>query len=284
MGEENEVKKGRVEGNLVDGATPSSAKAVALPNHNYLILSFVPLGICLLAFVTIYWSVWMAHQTPGHLPPGMTFPAISLALAKEPERIIGQVGFPLVSLCFLFIFFPFKSAGTALLGTSKYKNTFSTACWASLFGFINLAVVGILPLQDNAVDLMRGKANMEMQSIIHQLAALVFFMCSIYHIQAVLDIMENSQSLLFSNKRPENMLSYKVKRYCLYMLFLPAVISFTLHPSSVLMKFLGTKIIAAADVGGIGQYIAVFGISAYFTSYSLDFHRCYQIQCSRKES
>ena len=62
------------------------------------------------------------------------------------------------------------------------------------------------------------------------------------------------------------------------MMFMPAVLSFVLHPTSSIAKMLNlNNLIKAIDIGGIAQYIAVLAVMIFFTSYSIDFYHCHQI-------
>lgn len=264
-------------------ATGTSVPTLELPKYSYRILSVMPILLSLFACVTITWSVRLSREMPGHLPKGMRYPAISLALAKEPERKIGQIGFPLVSFFFCVCFFPFKDAATKTI-EAKLRSKFTTAFWAAFIGFMALAFLGIVPLQDNTVELAFGKkgGRLEFQSVVHQIAAAIFFGCSIYHCNTVLDIMDTTDSPLLSNKLVSNRTSYQCKLCSFYMMSLPAVVSFLLHPSSFMLKV--TKYwptVQVADSGGISQYLAVSAITLFFTSYSIDLYRCYEIQAAR---
>eukprot|EP00944_MAST-04C_sp_MAST-4C-sp1_P007181 g7181.t1 len=252
------------------------------PKYPYRFLAGLPIAICLGALSVIVAAVSLANRQAGHLPPGVTFPPISLAMAKDPERTLGQVGFPLVAFLFVIAYLPFKNVAVGSV-EKRHKDTVSNACWAALVGFVCLGIVGGIPLQDNAVDLMstnnRGtKPALETQSIIHQLAAAIFFMCSIWHSSTMLGIMQDTSSPILNANDKRNYWSYFFKQGSMYMMFLPAVVSFALHPTSSLSKILHLdKVIKAGDIGGISQYIAVFAVMIFFTSYSIDFYHCHKL-------
>ena len=256
--------------------------AYTFPSYPYRLLAGLPIAICVGAISVIVAAVRLANLQAGHLPRGVTFPPISLAMAKDPERTLGQVGFPLVAILFVVAYLPFKNIAVGTV-EKRHKDTVSNACWAALVGFVCLGIVGAIPLQENAVDLMaanRGgaKPTLETQSIIHQAAAGIFFMCSIWHSSTILGIMQDTESPILNAKNERNYWSYFFKQGSMYIMFLPAVVSFALHPTSSLSKVLHLdKIIKAGDIGGISQYIAVLAVMIFFTSYSIDFYHCHKL-------
>jgi hypothetical protein len=260
-----------------------SGKTYVLPDYPYLCLSFLPIAICIVAVVVIVLAVQLANQHKGHLPKGMTYPPISLAMAKDPERTLGQFGFPIVSVLFIICYLPFKKTVIMTL-EDRHKQNVSNACWAALFGFVCLGLVGAIPLQENAVNLSskNTKVKLQLQSIIHQLAAAVFFVCSIWHSQTILGVMVDTKSPILNVNIKRNYASYLFKQGSMYMMFMPAVLSFVLHPTSSIAKMLNLNdLIKADDIGGIAQYIAVLAVMIFFTSYSIDFYHCHQINTKK---
>ena len=182
------------------------------PKYPYRFLAGLPIAICLGALSVIVAAVSLANRQAGHLPPGVTFPPISLAMAKDPERTLGQVGFPLVAVLFVIAYLPFKNVAVGSV-EKRHKDTVSNACWAALVGFVCLGIVGGIPLQENAVDLMSSngggaKPALETQSIIHQLAAAIFFMCSIWHSSTMLGVMQDTMSPILNANDEKNYWSY----------------------------------------------------------------------------
>ena len=201
-------------------------------------------------------------------------------MAKNPERTYGQYGFPFVSLLFIICYLPMKNV-IVMTVEKKHKTSVSNACWGALIGFVCLGIVGAIPLQENAVLLgsKDSKVTLETQSIIHQAAAGIFFMCSIWHTQTILGVMVDTESPILNANIKRNYISYLFKQGSMYMMFSPAVISFVLHPTSSIAKMLKlNKLFNAGDMGGISQYIAVLAVMIFFTSYSIDFYHCHQIK------
>ena len=148
---EEDDKKTKYTSSSGSDKNAKASKTYVLPDYPYLCLSFLPIAICIIAVVVIVLAVQLANQHK-HLPKGMTYPPISLAMAKDPERTLGQVGFPIVSVLFIICYLPFKKTVIMTL-ENRHKQNVSSACWAALFGFVCLGLVGAIPLQENAVDL-----------------------------------------------------------------------------------------------------------------------------------
>ena len=52
--------------------TINSKTSYMLPDYPYLILSFLPILICIIAIVVIILAVKLANKYPGHLPKGVS--------------------------------------------------------------------------------------------------------------------------------------------------------------------------------------------------------------------
>lgn len=236
--------------------------------------AFLPLGILLVAFVTIVasYQATFASDILEFQHGTVVTPPISMLMFAGPGRRYGQVGFPLVSLLFggvtpLF----YRVLRTAIKKTRQLQSR--TTSWipvllvTSTLAFVCLAIVGAIPLQENLPLLMLQKVPLEYDSIIHQSAAAFFFLFSIIHMGTWLlfcRFWAQSDLPFYYKNSP---LSFAIKVVCFGLCFFPLPTAFLLHPISPLRQRLA---LSEADAGGITQYALVACVATFFASYSLE--------------
>ena len=144
------------------------------------VVALSPLGLFLIAFITIITSyqATFEHGILDFLGGRVKTPPISLLMFAGPGKRIGQIGFGLVSIlgcgCLPTFFSGLESATDQASGTIILLLRGSV-----LIAFSCLAVVGLLPLQEDIDLVITKKHPISWQSIIHQFAAALFFLFSI---------------------------------------------------------------------------------------------------------
>lgn len=181
-------------------------------------LRWLPLVACAVAFGTLY-TCWRLATELGHVPEGATMAPISLLVTRPPVRAIYAVGMTAVSVMFLGMAYPFKlylerTAERALADKV-------TGLWTSgAVAFVGLAVQGIVPLQpdiwDSFVDPDAEPPQLTAASMIHQSAAGVFFVGSMWHAVQAMQLLHGSAALPFRSRA-----SWYIKAVCATMALLP---------------------------------------------------------------
>ena len=150
-------------------------------------IALLPLGILTFATVTII-SAYKATFASGVLDfqEGIiTTPPISMLMFAGPGRRMGQFGFPGVSAMFGIVgptFFRQLTKAIAAVGSEKRHSVLKFCLKATAaVGFFCLAIVGIIPLQEDLELVIKRQVPIRKDSIIHQSAAGIFFACGIVH-------------------------------------------------------------------------------------------------------
>ena len=254
-------------------------------------IAFLPLGILAFATTTIV-AAYKATFASGVLDfqhGRVTTPPISMLMFAGPGRLMGQIGFPAVSVLFGMVgptFFQRLSQAITFADSQK-RHTFLQ--WSlkgtSLIGFLCLAIVGIIPLQEDLELVIKRQIPIRWDSILHQSAAGVFFFCGILHMGLWLALtMTCHPTLPFHwTQSPK---SFRLKVLCFFLCFFPLPTAFLLHPISPIRKKLSLN---SQDAGGITQYALVACVSTFFTSYACELwslqqftQRVTQIQSTKK--
>lgn len=231
------------------------------------VVALSPLGLFLIAFITIITSyqATFEHGILDFLGGRVKTPPISLLMFAGPGKRIGQIGFGLVSIlgcgCLPTFFSGLESATDQASGTIILLLRGSV-----LIAFSCLAVVGLLPLQEDIDLVITKKHPISWQSIIHQLAAALFFLFSIMHMGIWLYFTARkceSSNNSFHYKNSSK--SFVFKTICFTLCLFPLPTAFLLHPVSPVRKRLS---LTQADAGGLTQYALVACVSCFFASYS----------------
>lgn len=231
-------------------------------------LAVLPLGVLAFAAVTIV-AAYKATFAAGvldyqHRP--VTCPPISMLMFAGPGRRMGQIGFPSVSVLFNAVGWPFYGLLTRVIASTNKNHPillFGLKA-TSTIGFIGLAIVGLIPLQEDLELLMKRQVELRWDSIVHQTAALVFFLSSILHMGLWLWLATTCHPSLPIHRK-QSPKSFRLKVACFILVFFPLPTAFLLHPISPLRKKLELN---RNDAGGITQYALVACVSTFFASYS----------------
>ena len=261
------------------------------------LLALLPLGIFAVALVTIV-AAYQATFSAGVLDfygGTVKTPPISMLMFAGPGRLYGKIGFPLVGILFWCIAPTFfqgleqailvaykKSSTPTTTNDNSRMNPHSFAIFlltiSSFIAFICLAIVGLLPLQEDLefVITRRGHTKITTQSIIHQVSAAVFFCFAILHMVTWLVLMRTfrndtgQKSLFETNHSLSTRASMWIKSTCLVLCFVPLPQAFLLHPISPVHGKFG---LGKADRGGLMQYTLVACVAIFFASYSIELWR-----------
>ncbi|KAL3906404.1 MAG: hypothetical protein SGPRY_010558 [Prymnesium sp.] len=166
-------------------------------------------------------------------------PPVSLLMCDGPARIVGQIGFPAVALLFASCVPPMLRGLDLALGTEKHMLIRCVAFGSAPVAFLALAVVGALPLQRDICQVMLGRRELKVESIIHQVAAAVFFIGALVHMGAWLQLVTSvDASCVISSKSTPRSFTFK--------------------------KMTDT------DKGGLQQYLLILCVASFFSSYTLE--------------
>lgn len=223
------------------------------------LLPAAPPALAAFAFAVIYGcfrlSVSRGHHT-GIVP-------ISFFTYRYPERELGRVGFVMVSALFALLARPIvtameKAVERKLLGQVRWIKRSSHGAFAGL------AVVGLIPLQADILQVQSGLATLSMQSIVHQAGAVAFFVFSVCNAQAVLSLMQTTRSYFAAER---NRASVRLKVGTLSLCALPLLPSLILHPASGLAHWVPFR---WDDLAGLSQWSVVGALVLFWSTYALE--------------
>lgn len=234
----------------------------------------VTLTLAIIVIASSYVLTFRSSALDG-LGGQLVTPPISLLMADGPGRLIGQVGFPLISLGFGSCVPALRQGLYQLLGKNDHKMV-NYGILAAKTAFVALAVVGALPLQRNIVEVMQGRAQMTFDSMIHQSAAAVFFLGAQAHmiIWIIVTATVESSSPISRASAP---ISFYFKVSCLVFSFFPLPAAFALHPASPIRSRLN---LTDNDAGGLQQYALVVCVASFFASYTHELATFAKLQAS----
>lgn len=139
----------------------------------------------------------------------MRYPPISLFTYRYPEREVCRVGFAVISILFYQIAKPLLREMDGVV-EPNLRAEVGKMRWTSSLAFAGLAIVGLCPLQEDILS-----ASVNLQSMVHQVGALCFFLCSMLHVRTFLSIAQTTDSLLSSQtNRTSIMLKYTALSLC----------------------------------------------------------------------
>lgn len=237
---------------------------------NMLPAPYRPIVILLFA-ISIITSSYVAAFRSGVLEcPGLgtlVTPAISLLMFDGPGRLYGQFGFPVIALLFATCALPLRRGLVIALADEKPAPPSSAWLMGSAsVAFLGLALVGAIPLQRDVCEVMGGRARLSYASIVHQIAAAIFFAGSALHmgLWLMLATTVSRECIISRASRP---LSFFFKGACFVLSWLPLPAAFALHPASPVRTRLN---LSEADAGGIQQYALVLCVASFFASYALE--------------
>ena len=234
--------------------------------------ALLPLGLVFVEYITIAkaYKAAFASDVLDFLNGRVKTPPISLLMFAGPGKMIGQIGFPLISVlgcsCLPEFFRGIEKASGQQLA-KEYSNILLLLRVSVLIAFSCLAVVGLLPLQEDINLVITQKYPVNWQSIIHQIAAALFFMLSIFHMGIWLYFTARKCSSTMPIHYKNSSKSFAFKALCFLFSLFPLPAAFILHPVSPLRKKLS---LTNADAGGLTQYALVACVSCFFASYSYE--------------
>jgi hypothetical protein len=245
-----------------------------IPPAAYYLLSLLPVATAFMALKTI---VTCANQTweANVIPASLKFPPISLFGIIDPPKTIYFYGLGIITpALFLVSILPISSYMMDQVETEQ-KDEAWKASWTSAVAFVGLSIHGLVPLHPSILDVIQGKEvhNGEgtAQSTVHQLAAAVFFMLSMYHGFTVVWMLWTSNDLPTGYKRSGivGKLSFVVKAIAWVAQILPSFSGLLFHPAT--LSILGIKgTLDESEKGGLAQWWTVGCLIFFYLTYSLD--------------
>ena len=157
---------------------PADAQRPEPAAPNWALLKFTPPAAAALALATIGSCYSLAKQH-GHLPPGATTPPISLFGVRNPEYRLYAVGMSAVSALFCTMAAPLHR-WLSRAAAPQLQDDVTPITLSAVVAFGGLAVHGVVPLQEDIVEIIGGRrAEINSGTQVHQMAASVFFMCAL---------------------------------------------------------------------------------------------------------
>ena len=245
-----------------------------IPANVYYLLAFLPVATASLAVYTIFTCATLTFEA-NVLPKELRFPPISLFGVRpgSPEQILYFWGFPAVAALFLVSTVPISSYLMANVEKDSEDGAWK-ASWTSSVAFLGLAIHGMVPLHPDILEMIHGREQSGdgmAQSAIHQLAAAMFFMLSMYHGFVVCNLLWSTEKLPtgWKNSGIVGKFSFVVKSLTLAMQLLPAMTGLLYHPAT--LYILGIKgTLNESDQGGLAQWWTVGCLIFFYLTYSLD--------------
>lgn len=262
---------------MVESSTAAASSSWSpLPRVIYYILSLlvIPGNACLALYV-IFTCARLTFES-GVLPPEMKYPPISLFGVKSPERELYKMGFPAVALLFFIAVAPISRFMMAFARGSEEKSEAWKCVWTSVLAFVGLGIHGWVPLHESILKQIRGESVLEseaeganLQNGIHQGAAAVFFMLSLYHGVTVVKLLYGSEThpLGIVVSPILGTLSLSLKAICLACQFFPSILGLVGHP---VMNSLTGLDLNQNDIGGLSQWWTVGCLVCFYVTYSVD--------------
>ena len=223
------------------------------------------------ASITIASCYHLAVTTHHHFPSWLWAPVISLLGCLEPERLIYQIGFTITALSTLLFRVTFANGLISVLPYHGFSKSISTLKHTIIICAVGVLGQGLITLSPDLVFILVEENDIDhfvpdTQSIIHQLAALLFFGGGLVH--GIVSV-----RLYWNLRNAETMKPLWISRWfkmtllaiCLSRIVLSAVD----HPVST--NNVG-KTHETLNAAGIAQWTVVFTYLAFFSSYSVDYY------------
>lgn len=234
-------------------------------------------GNAALALYTIFTCAQLTFDS-GVLPAAFRYPPISLFGVHPPEAVqLYKTGFPLVALLFFIAVFPIARFLRAHAVGEEERDAAWTSSWTAVVAFAGLGVHGYVPLHASILKQVNGErataeeaAGANFQNGVHQAAAAVFFMLSIYHGITVVKLLYGSDThpMGLRGSRPMlSTLSVGLKGLTLGLQFLPSIVGLVGHP---VMNALTGLSLNENDIGGVSQWWTVGCLICFYVTYSVD--------------
>ena len=238
----------------------------------YLLALVVIPGNACLAVYTIFTCARLTFES-GVLPASFRYPPISLFGIHPQEAVtLYKTGFPAVALLFFIAVYPISQFLMRHARGREEKDSAWTCVWTSVVAFAGLGVHGYVPLHASILQQINGEQTSEggLQNGIHQLAAAVFFMLSIYHGITVVKLLYGSETHPMGLRGSSPMLStlsVGLKGLTLGLQFLPSLVGLVGHP---VMNAITGLSLNENDIGGVSQWWTVGCLICFYVTYSVD--------------
>jgi hypothetical protein len=232
----------------------------------------------LTAGVALYTITECARMTfdSGILPAEMRFPPISFFAVRpaSPEQSLYARGFVAVAGLFTLSLVPLASFMRSYVEDER-RGEVTKLVWVAMLAFAGLAVHGVVPLHPDIIKLVRGQPSTNdgaAQNAIHQGAAAIFFLCSLFHGYYMIQLLKSSTKLPIGVTMGGSgaKLSVWLKVGCLGLQFAPALFSLVMHPASRSALGLEGLALSEQDKGGLTQWWTVGAVAAYYITFSVD--------------
>jgi len=244
-------------------------KAVSMTrSHHFIIISGLLPTIC--ATITIASCYHLAVSTHHHFPSWLWAPVISFLGCLNPERTIYQIGFTVTALSTFLFYFTFSNGLLSVLPRG-FSRSISTLKSTIIFCGLGVLGQGLITLSPELATILVQEDGIEsfepdIQSIVHQLSALLFFAAGLVH--GIVSV-----RLYFKLRATETMKPLWISRWCKVLLLFIALsriaISAMDHPVSTNNA---GKTHDMLNQAGVAQWTVVFTYLAFFSSYSLDYY------------
>mmetsp|Transcript_32610 Transcript_32610/g.77357 ORF Transcript_32610/g.77357 Transcript_32610/m.77357 type:complete len:320 (-) Transcript_32610:207-1166(-) len=240
----------------------SSSRARSLSRRFYSMVDaygkWAPLSSAVVASATLGACLSLT-MSGGHVPAGMWMPFISLCNIYAPERYVYVTGLCATALG-IAVSVSFGKKNFVSHVEPSYRRLASISMMAGFVACIGLAWQAMIPLQWNIEEVIRGKAAVSVQSMVHQTGALVLFLCGYIHCWIMNFLLWKSATL------PSPFYSKAIKLVLAILMLAPFGVATFRHPAA------GANVDTdAMSWGGVGQWIAVTALIFYFGSYHIEF-------------
>ena len=238
-------------------------------NHTFIIISgLLPAIFATLTIITCYHVAVSVHH---HFPSWLWAPVISLLGCLQPERFIYQIGFTLTALSTFLFRITFSNGLLSVLPYNGFSTSISILKSSIIFCALGVLGQGLITLSPELVTILVDDDNVDnyvpdTRSILHQLAALVFFVEGLVH--GIVSV-----RLYFKLNHTETMrplwISKWFKLVLLCICLSRIAISAVDHPVSTNNE---GKTHDALNQAGLAQWTVVFTYLVFFSSYSVDYY------------
>lgn len=215
----------------------------------YKYLPFLIIGTAVFSFLLITTTLIMCLSL-DHLGDKHIFPTVSLTGANNPEHIVYEVGFTIITLTMLFVAFLIHVKVIKPL----LENTENIPKWKRYLNVVSyvICVIGLIGLVLQSY--MPCKKEEKMHYRTHMAAAAVFFVATGIYITF-------TSIVIFKLKFFRSTIFFKICTNVMYVIG---------GGSYVFGYFINKKSTASRLERAISEWVAVFGYIAYFLSFSVD--------------
>jgi hypothetical protein len=237
-------------------------------------------AIC--GIVTIGW-VYHLTAVSGHLPEGIATPPISFLGLKSPEHEVYQIGFSITGGFLLCLVHFWRQRFYPIL-QREFPEQSKYALYGGYAAGIGVIGQGIITLEEDLLEKLDAQGEQfiicvlrllnefsmntespNMQSIVHQCIAGIFFLGAAAHCYSTVYMYFKSESQATERMRQSKWL----KAMAVVCSVISSPVAQVMHPAAT-----GSKRAADFAIAGMAQYLAVGSYLLFFATYSVDFALC----------